>query len=137
MVAAALVVCINPWSSGQHVTATVLRSLTASNVAVGPLLAPAFVQLSQEFEVTLTLWNIGVQGTLIAMIAVGSLVCNTLAVKYGKRPIYLSTTLMLAVTSFWAAEAKSLGSLMAARIVQGFCMAPFEALVPASIADVW
>ena len=106
-------------------------------LAVGPLLAPAQVPLSQEFNVYLTLWNVGVQGTLIAMIAVGSLICNTLAVKYGKRPVYLSTTLMLAVTSFWAAEAQSLGSLMAARIVQGFCMAPFEALVPASIGDVW
>jgi MFS family permease len=68
---------------------------------------------------------------------VGSLVCNTLAVKYGKRPIYLITSLGLAVTCFWAAATKSYPSLVAARVIQGFCMAPMECLVPASIADVW
>jgi MFS family permease len=64
-------------------------------------------------------------------------VCNTLAVKYGKRPIYLITSQGLAVTCFWAAGAKSFPSLVAARVVQGFCMAPIECLIPASIADVW
>lgn len=41
------------------------------------------------------------------------------------------------VSCFWAAESKSFGSLAAARAVQGFAMAPMEALVPASIADIW
>jgi MFS family permease len=70
-------------------------------------------------------------------IAFGSLLCNSLAVKYGKRPVYLITALGLTVTCFWAAAAKSFVSLVAARVVQGFCMGPLEALVPASIADIW
>jgi hypothetical protein len=41
------------------------------------------------------------------------------------------------VTCFWAAEAKSFGSLAASRAVMGFCMAPMEALVPATIGDIW
>lgn len=79
----------------------------------------------------------GVQGGLIVAIAFGSLICNALAVKFGKRPIYLATTIGLMVTCFWAAAAKSFTSLVAARVIQGFCMGPLEALVPASIADVW
>lgn len=51
--------------------------------------------------------------------------------------MYLVTTVGLMVTCFWAAAAKSFASLVAARVVQGFCMGPLEALVPASIADVW
>jgi predicted MFS family arabinose efflux permease len=70
-------------------------------------------------------------------IAAGSLICNTLAVKFGKRPVYLVTTLLLAVSCFWAAEVQSFGSLAAARTIQGFSMAPFEALIPASVADIW
>ena len=62
---------------------------------------------------------------------------NCLAVKYGKRPIYLATTVGLFVTCFWAAEAKSFKSLVASRVVQGLCMAPMEALIPASISDIW
>ncbi len=38
---------------------------------------------------------------------------------------------------FLGAEATSFGSLAASRALQGFCMAPMEALVPASIADIW
>ena len=104
---------------------------------MGPLLGAAFVELAAEFNVSLPVFIQGVQGGLIVAIAFGSLICNSLAVKFGKRPIYLITTLGLMVTCFWAAAAKSFASLVAARVVQGFCMGPLEALVPASIADVW
>jgi MFS family permease len=57
-------------------------------------------------------------------------------VKFGKRPIYVITTLGLMVTCFWCAAAESFVSLVAARVVQGFCMGPLESLVPSSIGDV-
>jgi MFS family permease len=41
------------------------------------------------------------------------------------------------VSCFWAAEANSFRSFVAARVLCGLCMAPMEALVPASIADIW
>ncbi|KAI0574899.1 mfs transporter [Pyrenophora tritici-repentis] len=104
---------------------------------VGPLLTPAFVPLAEQFNVPLQRFTLGCNGSCIVAISVGSLVCNTLAVKVGKRPIYLVTTLGLAVSSFWAAESKSFASLAAARAIQGFCMAPFEALIPASVGDIW
>lgn len=106
-------------------------------LAVGPLLSPAFVQLAAEFDVSLSTFIQGVQGGVIVAIAFGSLIWNALAVKYGKRPVYLITTLGLMITGFWSAAAKSFGSLVAARVIQGFCMGPLEALIPASIADVW
>jgi MFS family permease len=82
-------------------------------------------------------FTLGLQGPLLVAIAVSSLLSNTLAVKVGKRPIYILTSVGLVVTCFWAAAAESFASLAAARAVQGFCMAPMEALVPASIADIW
>ncbi|RDW92381.1 hypothetical protein BP5796_01775 [Coleophoma crateriformis] len=105
--------------------------------AVGPLLGAAFVSLATEFNVPLSTFIQGVQGGVIIAIAFSSLIFNALAVKYGKRPIYLITSVGLVVTCFWAAAAKSFGSLVAARVIQGLCMGPLEALVPASIGDVW
>ncbi|KAH8672205.1 major facilitator superfamily domain-containing protein [Ilyonectria robusta] len=105
--------------------------------AVGPLLTSAFVPLAEEWGVSLSNFSLGCNGACIASIALGSLICNSLAVKIGKRPIYLVTSVGLFVSCFWAAEAKSFASLVAARAIQGFCMAPMEALVPASIADIW
>ena len=104
---------------------------------MGPLLTSAFVPLAAEFDVPLERFTLGCNGSMIAAIAVGSLVFNTLAVKIGKRPVYLLTSLGLIVTSFWSASATSFASLVAARTVSGLCMAPMEALVPASIADIW
>lgn len=114
-----------------------LRTKANVTQAVGPLLGSAFVPLAEEINVDLSKLISGVQGGLICAIAVGSIICNGLAIKYGKRPVYLVTSVGLAVTCFWAAAAKSFTSLVAARVVQGFCMAPMEALVPASIADIW
>ena len=105
--------------------------------AVGPLPTPAIAPLAEQWGVPLQRFTLGCQGSCIASIAVGSLLCNTLAVKIGKRPIYIATSIGLMVSCFWAAEARSFGSLAAARAVQGFCMAPMEALVPASIGDIW
>ncbi|KAJ5663214.1 cycloheximide resistance protein [Penicillium longicatenatum] len=105
--------------------------------AVGPLLGGAFVPLAAQFDVSLSTFVSAVQGGAIAAIAVGSLIFNSLAVKYGKRPVYLGTTLGLMVSCFWAAEAKSFESFVASRVFCGLCMAPLEALVPASISDIW
>lgn len=109
----------------------------SSAVAVGPLLGAAFVPLAKDFGVSLSTFISAVQGGTIAAIAVGSLLFNSLAVKYGKRPVYLGTTIGLMVSCFWAAEANSFRSFVAARVLCGLCMAPMEALVPASIADIW
>ncbi|RDW72553.1 uncharacterized protein DSM5745_07725 [Aspergillus mulundensis] len=105
--------------------------------AVGPLLGAAFDPLAKEFGLPLNTFVSGVQGGTIAAVAVGSLVLNCVAVKYGKRPVYLISTIGMMVACFWGAAAKSFASLVAARVLSGFCMGPFEALVPASIADVW
>ncbi|CBF78080.1 hypothetical protein AN8760.2 [Aspergillus nidulans FGSC A4] len=105
--------------------------------AVGPLLGAAFVPLAEQFGVSLNTFVSGVQGGTIAAIAVGSLVFNCIAVKYGKRPVYLITTIGMMVACFWGAAAKSFASLVASRVLIGLCMGPFEALVPASIGDVW
>lgn len=101
------------------------------------MIGAAFVGIAKDFGIPLASFVSGVQGGVIISIAVGSLFWNAMAVKYGKRPVYLITTVGLTFTCFWAGAAKSFASLVAARVIQGFCMAPLEALVPASIADVW
>lgn len=106
-------------------------------IAIGPLLTSALAPLAEEFGIALQTFTLGLQGSCIAAIAVSSLICNSLAVKIGKRPVYILTSIGLMVSCFWAAASQSFGSLAAARAVQGFCMAPMEALVPATIADIW
>ena len=76
-------------------------------------------------------------GGLLIPIAGAAIIGNALAVIVGRRPLYLVSSLGLVVTSFWAGASTSLGSLTAARVIQGFCMAPLQALTPAVISDVF
>lgn len=107
------------------------------SIALGPLLAAAYVQLAEEWKVSLAQFSIGTNGSLIIALAAATLVFNVLAVQYGKRPIYLASSVGLIAASFWSSAATTFGSFVASRAVAGICMAPLEALPPASIADVW
>ncbi|KAF4447940.1 hypothetical protein F53441_8599 [Fusarium austroafricanum] len=105
--------------------------------AIGPLLSPAMVSTAEEFDVPLQKFTLGYTGALLISLAFGNLLCNSMAMMIGKRPVYLITAAGLLVTTIWSAVTKDFVSLSISRAIQGFCMSPMEALVPASIADIW
>jgi hypothetical protein len=86
---------------------------------IGPVLVPGFNIVAAEFHLTsltkITLLN----GALIMGLGVCSYLCNALSVVYGKRLLYIITTVIMLVASIWAAASKSYGSLLGSRIVQG------------------
>lgn len=85
---------------------------------IGPLLVPGFVVIATAFNTTLT--NVALlNGSLIMALGVSSYMCCCLAVVYGKRLIYLITTIVLIVSCIWGAASKSYGSLLASRVFQG------------------
>ncbi|KAK0386869.1 hypothetical protein NLU13_5182 [Sarocladium strictum] len=55
----------------------------------------------------------------------------------GKRPVYLITALGLFLTTLWSAVTKDFISLAVSRAIQGVCISPMEALIPASIGEIW
>ena len=55
----------------------------------------------------------------------------------GKRPVYLSSLLLLVATNIWGYFAHSYGSLLASRLIGGFCSAAADATVPAVVADLF
>ncbi|GJJ06569.1 hypothetical protein Clacol_000762 [Clathrus columnatus] len=89
--------------------------------AIGHLLNPGFVILSKE-------WGVSVD--TVAATA-------PLAVKYGRRPVYIVAALLLFFCSIWSALSQGLSSFTGSRVLQGFGEAPFEALVTATIADIY
>ncbi|BGP45117.1 hypothetical protein JCM10450v2_000934 [Rhodotorula kratochvilovae] len=101
---------------------------------VGPLLAPGYVVLAQE-------WGISVNevaatnGSLVLALGCIMILIPPVAAKIGRRPIYLLGGLCLFLTSIWSAVSKDIHSFEWSRIFQGFGMAAFEALVVSTIAD--
>jgi MFS family permease len=56
--------------------------------------------------------------------------------KWGKRPIFLFSTLMAIIGTAVAEAATTFNMLMAGRIIQGFCISAFESLLVASVGYV-
>lgn len=107
------------------------------NDRLGPILAAnSFFLSTRVYHVVFTkvalltgwhLFGVGIAG----FIFVGT------GTKYGRRHAYLIGALLILVSSFWAAASTSYNSMLWARIVQGVGVAPFEALVNASVGDLY
>lgn len=71
------------------------------------------------------------------MVGIGNLVWVPLATKYGRRPVYVLSFLLLTGSTLWCALAPSFESLLAARIVQSFACSSLEIVAPLLLADVF
>lgn len=100
------------------------------------MLSPGFVQVSAELDISVNTLS---QATAWLTMTLGVCVffINPLAKIYGKRPIYIFASVIMFVTSIWAAASKSYDSFLAARIVSALGMAPYEILVLATIKDMY
>lgn len=56
---------------------------------------------------------------------------------WGKRHLYLLGSVLLVASTAWGGASKSYKSMLWARIIQGVAVAPFEALVNASVGDLY
>ena len=95
---------------------------TGCGGAVGPLITSALVPLAEENNVALAKFSYLTSGVFCISIGVSSIFCNSLAVKYGKRPLYLFSSILLFVSCFWAGSTRSVYSLTGARVLQGISL---------------
>ena len=89
------------------------------------MIAPGFALMSEQFHVSYNTLN-GRLGWGIFVIGISCFFTNSLAVIWGRRPIFLLGNLLLFISSVWAYFAHSFGSLLASRIVGCVGMSPFE-----------
>ncbi|KUJ11873.1 putative polyamine transporter [Mollisia scopiformis] len=96
----------------------------------------AIVPVAKEFHTTTTRAGYLTSIQLLFM-GLGNLFWMPLMRITGKRPVYLSSLLLLVITNIWGYFAHSYGSLLASRIVGGFMSAAADATVPAVVADLF
>ncbi|KAG5363760.1 putative MFS-type transporter [Yarrowia sp. B02] len=101
-----------------------------------PILASGFSIMAKEFDVTLNTLSYLVGAFMLAM-AVGSAILAPTAVIYGKRMIYLISSLIFFGGAIWGGAAKSFGSLIGARVIMGIGASPTESLPSSSIAEIY
>lgn len=112
-----------------------LTSVIASTLS--PLLAADTVSLAIYFHRSFTSMALLTGYHLLGVALAGFLFVPSARI-WGKRHVYLLGALIIVVSSAWGgASGRSYKSLLWARIFQGVGLAPFEALVNASVGDMY
>ncbi|KAF4457086.1 hypothetical protein F53441_874 [Fusarium austroafricanum] len=66
-----------------------------------------------------------------------NLIWMPIILKYGRRPVYVTSFVLYTACSAWAGGAASYGSALAARILMGFASGAAECLAPLTISDLF
>lgn len=104
---------------------------------LSPLLAATTLNLSLHFERSFTDMAL-LTGYHLLGVGIAGLLFVPQARVWGKRHLYILGTVILIFSSAWGgATGKNYSSLLWARIFQGVGLAPFEALVNASVGDLY
>lgn len=101
-----------------------------------PVLAAGFGDVANTFNVTVPQVAL-TTGLYMLGLGIGCVVLTPLAVMYGKRCVYLFGVILFLVTSVWAGQSQSYGSLLIARIFMGIGVSPCESLPSATIAEIY
>ncbi|KAM0276604.1 hypothetical protein ACHAQH_006561 [Verticillium albo-atrum] len=110
------------------VTMAAFTNLSVQTVLWGPMsvdLRVTFAQLSNA------------QSAQLAGLAVGCLFFIPFAIKYGRRSVYLISTLVLAAASWWTSRIDSYGELIATSFISGLAGAINETAVQMTISDLF
>ena len=110
-------------------------SVIASTLS--PLLAANTVTLSLVFDKKFTETAL-LTGYHLCGVGVAGFIFVASARVWGKRHLYLLGMILIIISSAWGgASGRNFKSLLWARVVQGIGLAPFEALVNASVGDLY
>ncbi|KAJ7108064.1 MFS general substrate transporter [Mycena crocata] len=121
----------------KHLFFVILVYGTVLAGAVGPLVAPDQTHIAILFGTSPKLFPRVYSSYFVLVLGASTIFLQVGSVKFGKRPIYLITSLLLCVSTVWASYTDSLGSFAGARVFMGIAAAPLEFLVGASINDVY
>jgi len=114
-----------------------LSILSVMASTLSPLLAANTLTLSLWFGTSFTQIAL-LTGYHLCGVGVAGFLFVASARVWGKRHLYLLGNILLIISSAWGgASGHSYKSLLWARIFQGVALAPFEALVNASVGDLY
>lgn len=103
---------------------------------MAPLLAAGFHDIAETYHVSEASVALTTRLYILGL-GIGSVVCSPTAILFGKRPVYLATTILFILSVVWCALSPNYPSLLVARIVQGLAVSPVECLPSASVAEMF
>ncbi|KAF5566668.1 major facilitator superfamily transporter [Fusarium phyllophilum] len=104
----------------------------------GPIMAAGMIPLTKQFGVSLQKLTYANGATLICQ-GVGNIFWMPFAIKFGRRPVYLLSNLLMGVACIWLglASTASYTPFVIGRAFLGLFEAPIESIVPTTITDTF
>ncbi|OBA21777.1 hypothetical protein METBIDRAFT_39886 [Metschnikowia bicuspidata var. bicuspidata NRRL YB-4993] len=94
------------------------------------------IAAADDIDISVADLNAGT-GYAFLFLGLGCLISQPLAMQYGKRPVYLFSTLSCALLNLWQPYIKTNGVWIISKILAGTVTAPIEALPEATISDMF
>ncbi|KAL4802192.1 major facilitator superfamily domain-containing protein, partial [Aspergillus unguis] len=104
--------------------------------ALAPILATGLPGISSTYEVSMAKSSFTI-GVYMLGLGVGAAVWAPTASLFGRRPVYVLGSVLLIISSAWAAASPSFPSLVLARLVQGIAASPGEFLVSVTVSEIY
>ncbi|KAK0727697.1 major facilitator superfamily domain-containing protein, partial [Lasiosphaeria miniovina] len=123
------------WRRDSALAALSLFALVGGGMT--PVLAAGFPEVASTFHTSVPRTALTTGMFMLGLGTGCAFTSGPAAALFGKRPVYLGGAALFCVASAWCAASRSFASLLAARVVQGVCISPVEALAAATIADLF
>ncbi|KAI1325666.1 MFS general substrate transporter [Xylariaceae sp. FL0255] len=101
-----------------------------------PIIAAGFTNVAKDYGINVAEVSY-TTGLYMTGLGIGSVIFSPTAILYGKRPVYLFSSILYILTSVWCALSPNFPSLILARIFQGIAVSPVECLPSATIAEIF
>lgn len=126
------------WSRTKKLTALGITSFGTILYAavISAMLNPAFFTISIQLDTTIAALVLST-GYQTLVIGVTGPIFNALARKYGKRPVFLSGSVICLISSIVGSCVNSYKGILVSRILQGFAIAPYESLIFTLLSDLF
>ncbi|EWZ34101.1 hypothetical protein BFJ63_vAg12661 [Fusarium oxysporum f. sp. narcissi] len=123
------------WSALRKFLSFFVVNLYSFMVAVVALsTAVTYGALIAEFHTTAAYLNVGTAISIL-FIGMGNIIWNPLALRYGRRPVYILSCFLTGIAQVIAATANRSDVFVGSRILMGFVAAPFEQLPAVTVND--
>ncbi|KAH7152662.1 major facilitator superfamily domain-containing protein [Dactylonectria macrodidyma] len=124
----------SPWRKTLHMT---LLSLYAMMVfAILCVSVPLWQDFNEELGISYDMLNNG-YATNMATLAVGCIIFIPIALRIGRRPVYILTALIMFATAIWQAKMQTVGDNIGTNAVMGIAGAVNEALFQVTVSDLF
>ncbi|KAI1176347.1 major facilitator superfamily domain-containing protein [Nemania sp. FL0916] len=103
---------------------------------ITPIIAAGFTNVADDYNIDVARVSL-TTGIYMLGLGIGSVIFSPTAILYGKRPVYLFSSILFIASAVWCALSPTFTSLILARIFQGIAVSPVECLPSATIAEIF